>query len=97
MDYKAEVMVNKKLVHSLIYKNYTHPNQVVKLIANKIKNKYDYYNIFVMNTFGEVWHYGVEKTKEGYKAWQLGNDIKNKNQMLMVFSGNTVIADILGD
>lgn len=91
MDYKAEMMFNKKVLYSNIYNNYSHPNQIIKLVVKKSNFNYKFFTISIMNRMGEVWIYGVEKTSKGYRALPLSHDIKGKSEVMLVFSGNVSI------
>lgn len=95
MDYKAEVMVGRKVIFSMKYNNYSHPNQIARILIDKFKKRFDYFTIFIMNKYGEVWSFGVEKTNNKYKAWQLSNEMKSKRDVIMVFSGNITIAELM--
>lgn len=92
MDYKIEILVNKKIIFSKIYKGYSHPNQVIKLAVKGLKKQYDYMSVFVMNRYGEVWNYVIEKKR----AWPVFHDFRNKNEVGLVFSGNLDIYELVG-
>jgi len=94
MDYKVEVMVDKQVIFSHMYSGYSHPNQVIKLALKEIDKRYDYMSIFVMNKYGEVWNYVIER-KMG-KALPMIHDYKSKKDVLLVFSGNASIFEVLG-
>jgi len=95
MDYKSEIMVNKSIIHSNIHNNYSHPNQIVKLAAKSIDSKYPYFVVFVMNKYGEIWVYGLEKKKSGYRALPLKHEIRDKAEVLLVFSDNMSISELV--
>ena len=95
MDYKVEVIVEKRIIHSKIYPAYSHPNQVVRKAIKAVGTNNDYMQILVVNGFGEVWSYVAEKKGSSYKAWPTGNTVTSKNEVLMAFSGNKSIAELL--
>jgi len=96
MDYKVEVMEKKKIIFSHIYKGYSHPNQVVKNTIKSIGKNRNFMYIFVINTYGEMWAYVADKSKQsGFNVRPVENTMGGKNEYILAFSGNKMIAEMM--
>ena len=65
MKYKAEVMYKSKVVAEYVFTKLSHPNQVVRNVIMRVKNRFSYFIVYVVNDAGEVWRFSVMKHKDG--------------------------------
>jgi hypothetical protein len=96
MDYRVEAMVENKVVFSEIARNYSHPTQVVKIAVKNMQAKPKLMTIFVSNTIGEVWVFGVEMMRDGYHARIIKHDYIDKDAVHLIMSGNKMILQAIG-
>jgi len=89
MEYKVELLGHNKLLLEDIYKNLSHPNQTVRkaITALPKNNSYKFFTIFIINTRGEVWVYGIEKVGKKYKGFPVDHDFVHKGDAMKAFSG----------
>jgi hypothetical protein len=95
MKYKAEVVKDNRIYQEFYFKNRSHPNQVARHIVQVLKGKIDYFIIFVVNDFGEVWRYSVMKGKDlklYIRQMDKGKEFYSKNDLDMIFTGNKAIS-----
>jgi hypothetical protein len=93
MEYRAEVVKNKKLIGQHNFKTFSHPNQVVRFVVSRYKGRLDSYAILVMNDLGDVWVF-VVRDKNGnnhVRKMEKHSMVLQKNQIDMILTGNTTL------
>jgi len=91
MKYKAEVMYKSKVVAEYVFTKLSHPNQVVRNVIMRVKNRFSYFIVYVVNDAGEVWRFSVMKHKDGkfyVRKMVRENKIFTKDDIDMIFTGN---------
>jgi len=91
MRYKAEVVYGKKVVASFFYKNLSHPNQVIRNVISSMRNKLNYFIVFIVNDIGEVWKYSIMKKSDGklyVRKMGKENYVFNKDEIDLIFTNN---------
>lgn len=90
MDYKVEVLGTNKTLFEKVYRNMSHPNQAIRktLSLNYFNG---YLTVYVMNTNGERWVYGVKQQDNTYKTVPISHDYRDKGDVMRVFSGTIKI------
>lgn len=94
MKYKAEVIRNGRVHSNLYFSNLSHPNQVVRNVVQKVKGKLEYFIVLVVNEIGEMWKYSVMKKPDNklyVRKMEKGSQIFTKDELDMIFTGNTTI------
>jgi hypothetical protein len=96
MEYKVELLANNQLLVDDVFKKMSHPNQAIrKAVGMAPKDKYDFMIVYILNNNGEVWAYGVEKKKSGYRAYPVDHDMLHHGEVLKVFSGMKTIRGLV--
>jgi hypothetical protein len=95
MDYKVEVVREKNIIFSRVYRGYSHPSQVIRLSLKAIEAKIDYMMIYVINMYGEMWNYAVKKHEGKYKMIPFAHKIGGNREVLLAFSGSKSIAEMM--
>lgn len=94
MKYKAEVLYRGIVQAEFYYNKLTHPNQVVRNTINKVKGKFSYFLVVVVNEIGESWKYSVMKKSDGklyVRKIDKSSFVFTKDEVDMIFSGNMSI------
>lgn len=94
MKYKAEVLHNFRVIGSFYYSNLSQPNQAVRNVVERMKNKVSCFLVVVVNDIGEVWKYSVMKKPDGklyVRKMAKSDTILNRDELDMIFTGNRTI------
>ena len=94
MKYKAEVLHRNRVQAEFYYTKLSHPNQVVRNVVKKVKEKLSYFLVYIVNDTGEMWKYSVMKKpdKKLYvRKIEKSNVIFTRDELDMIFTGNRSI------
>jgi hypothetical protein len=97
MRYKAEVVVNKKIVRDFYFKDKSHPNQIARSVVQSLKKQdIDFFIILIINEIGDLWRISVFKRKDNkfhVRIMDKHKDILNRNDIDLIFTGNRTIGE----
>ncbi len=99
MLYKAEVMLNKRVKENFVFTNLSHPNQVVRNVIDRVKHKYNYFVIVIINDLGDYWKFSVRilnKDKIVVRKITKSTSAFNKDEIDMILSSNVNILESKG-
>lgn len=98
MKYKVEVIINKKIVQEFVFDRLSHPRQAIRKAVSTIKDKLNYYIIYISNEYGEVWSYVVRKDiskKTLVRLMKKYGYVVSKDNVDLIFTGNKTIFEVL--
>jgi len=94
MKYKTEVMSHSVIQAEFYYDNLSHPAQAVRNVVKKMKGKFNYFLVLVVNDLGNTWKFSVMKKPDGklyVRLIEKSNYYLTRDELDMIFTGNRPI------
>ena len=95
IKYKAEVLFRNIIQADYYFGNLSHPDQVARNVAERIRGRFSYFVIRIINEDGDRWNYSVMKTPDGkfrVRKMKTKYRIYTRDDLDMIFTGNKTIA-----
>lgn len=98
MLYRSEIVVDRKVVQSVTFKNASHPSQAVRKLFSVSRPNYDYMTVYIMNEDGDYWIYTIRRVGLMYDARVVKHSSRviSRDIIDAIMAGNISIREVAG-